>query len=63
LATDSPGIEKVQENGFFGLSGVVLGLGQVVEPADIQSHRDFLLLRDWGQVWPSDVGQNISTSG
>ena len=53
LATDSLGIEKVQENGLFRLSGVVLGLGQIIQPADIQGHGDFLLFRDWGQVWPT----------
>ena len=41
LATDSLGIEKVQENRLFRLSGVVLGLGQVVQPANIQGHRDW----------------------
>jgi hypothetical protein len=53
LATDSLGIEKVQENGLFRLSGVVLGLGQIIQPADLQGHGDFLLFRDWGQVWPA----------
>jgi hypothetical protein len=50
LATDSLGIEKVQENGLFRLSGVVFGLGQVIQPADLQGHGDFLLFREWGQI-------------
>jgi hypothetical protein len=46
LATDSLRIEKVQENGLFRLSGVFLGLGQVIQPANIQGHSDSLLW--WG---------------
>jgi hypothetical protein len=48
LATDSLGIEKVQENGLFRLSGVVFGFGQVIQPANIQGHRGFLLLSGLG---------------
>jgi hypothetical protein len=48
LATDSLGIEKIQENGLFRLSGVFLGLSQVIEPADIQGHGNFLLFSGRG---------------
>jgi hypothetical protein len=51
LATRSLGIEKIQENGLFRLSGVVLGLGQIIQPADIQGHGNCLLDRDWGRLW------------
>jgi hypothetical protein len=48
LATDSLGIEKIQENRLFRLSGVVLGLGEIIQPADIQGHGECLLSQDWG---------------
>jgi hypothetical protein len=48
LATDSLGIEKVQENGLFRQPSVFLGLGQVIQPANIQGHRDSLLLSGLG---------------
>jgi hypothetical protein len=53
LATDSLGIEKIQENRLFRLSGVVLGFGQIIQPADIQGHGNCLLSRDWGRLWPA----------
>jgi hypothetical protein len=43
LATDSLGIEKVQEHGFFGLPSGFLGLSQIIQPTDIQSHNHCLL--------------------
>jgi hypothetical protein len=43
LATRSLGIEEIQENGLFRLAGVVPGFGQIIQPADIQGHGDFLL--------------------
>jgi hypothetical protein len=52
LATDSLGVEKIQENGLFRLPGAVLGLGQIIQPADIQGHGDYLLFRDRGEVRP-----------
>jgi hypothetical protein len=45
LATDSLWVEKVKENGLLRLAGAVFGLGQIIQPADIQGHEDFLLLR------------------
>jgi hypothetical protein len=48
LATDSFGVEKVQENGLFGYPGAVLGLGQITQPADIQGHEEFLLFQGRG---------------
>jgi hypothetical protein len=46
------GIEKIQQNRLFRLSGVVLGFGQIIQPADIQGHGNCLLSRDWGRLRP-----------
>jgi hypothetical protein len=38
LAADSLGIKKVKQYGLFRLFGDLLGLGQIIQPTDIQGH-------------------------
>jgi hypothetical protein len=63
LATQSLGIVKIQQDGFIGLPGGFLGLGQIVQPANLYCHGFLLIIIILGRVLWSVPAEKFIAAG